>query len=49
MTDLLLTWLVAEDDGAKQKIASLLSDRDEDLSNLAATLEGENLDICGLF
>jgi hypothetical protein len=30
--DVILAWLLAEDDGAKRKIVSLLADRDEDLS-----------------
>lgn len=31
---------MAEDDGAKQKVVSLLKDRDEDLSLIRATLQG---------
>lgn len=34
---------MAEDDGAKSKISSLLADRDEDLSLIRATLQGEQL------
>ncbi|OJJ34387.1 hypothetical protein ASPWEDRAFT_42381 [Aspergillus wentii DTO 134E9] len=37
--DVILAWLVAEDDGAKKKIVSLLADRDEDLSLVRATLQ----------
>ncbi|KAL2003063.1 hypothetical protein VTN02DRAFT_5141 [Thermoascus thermophilus] len=39
MIDVILAWLVAEDDGAKKKIESLLADRDEDLSLIKATLQ----------
>ncbi|KKK19963.1 hypothetical protein P175DRAFT_0478104 [Aspergillus ochraceoroseus IBT 24754] len=39
LIDVILAWLVAEDDGAKSKIVSLLSDRDEDLSLLRSTLQ----------
>ncbi|OAX84585.1 hypothetical protein ACJ72_01037 [Emergomyces africanus] len=38
--DVILAWLVAEDDGAKSKIKTLLSDRDEDLGVIKATLQG---------
>jgi beta-catenin-like protein 1 len=41
LIDVLLAWLVAEDDGARQKIISLLADRDEDLSIIKATLKGK--------
>ncbi|PBP16058.1 hypothetical protein BUE80_DR013159, partial [Diplocarpon rosae] len=41
--DIILAWLVAEDDGAKKKIQSLLADRDEDLAVVKATLQ-EQLD-----
>ncbi|CAL5869247.1 uncharacterized protein PFLUO_LOCUS3475 [Penicillium psychrofluorescens] len=37
--DVILSWLVAEDDGAKKKIVSLLADRDEDLSLVRGTLQ----------
>ncbi|KKZ67745.1 hypothetical protein EMCG_06612 [[Emmonsia] crescens] len=37
--DVILAWLVAEDDGAKMKIKTLLSDRDEDFSVIKATLQ----------
>ncbi|RAH49449.1 DNA-directed RNA polymerase II core subunit RPB2 [Aspergillus brunneoviolaceus CBS 621.78] len=39
LIDVILAWLVAEDDGAKRKIVSLLADRDEDLSLVKATLQ----------
>ncbi|KAI9055525.1 hypothetical protein LZ554_000473 [Drepanopeziza brunnea f. sp. 'monogermtubi'] len=42
--DVILAWLVAEDDGANTKIRSLLADRDEDLSAVKATIQ-EQLDI----
>jgi len=41
LIDVILAWLVAEDDGAKQKVVSLLKDRDEDLSLIRGTLQGE--------
>lgn len=41
MIDVILAWLVAEDDGARKKIESLLADRDEDLSLIKATLQGK--------
>lgn len=37
---MILAWLLAEDDGAKKKIVSLLADRDEDLSLIRGTLKG---------
>ncbi|KAJ5389159.1 Beta-catenin-like protein 1 [Penicillium cataractarum] len=37
--DVILAWLVAEDDGAKKKVVSLLADRDEDLSLVRSTLQ----------
>ncbi|KAK4693259.1 beta-catenin-like protein 1, partial [Lecanoromycetidae sp. Uapishka_2] len=37
--DTILAWLVAEDDGARSKIQSLLSDRDETLDELKLTLK----------
>ncbi|KAJ5096335.1 hypothetical protein NUU61_005691 [Penicillium alfredii] len=37
--DVILAWLIAEDDGAKKKVVSLLADRDEDLSLIKATLQ----------
>jgi beta-catenin-like protein 1 len=41
--DIILAWLVAEDDGAKQKIKVLLSDRDESLLNLKASIQSKTL------
>ncbi|OKP14598.1 Beta-catenin-like protein 1 -like protein [Penicillium subrubescens] len=41
--DVILAWLVAEDDGAKKKVVSLLADRDEDLSLVRGTLQGMSL------
>lgn len=35
-----MAWLIAEDDGAKKKVVSLLADRDEDLSLVRGTLQG---------
>jgi beta-catenin-like protein 1 len=40
MTDVILAWLIAEDDGAKRRIVKGLADRDEDLSVIRATLQG---------
>lgn len=40
---------MAEDDGAKQKIVSLLADRDEDLSIIKATLRGKLHSLEGSF
>lgn len=45
MIDVILAWLVAEDDGAKKKIEALLADRDEGLSLIRGTLEGESTNI----
>ncbi|KAL2824792.1 Catenin-beta-like protein [Aspergillus cavernicola] len=39
LIDVIMAWLVAEDDGAKKKVTSLLSDRDEDLSLIRRTLQ----------
>ncbi|KAJ5233349.1 uncharacterized protein N7469_005115 [Penicillium citrinum] len=36
--DVILAWLIAEDDGAKKKVVTLLADRDEDLSLVRGTL-----------
>ncbi|KAH8813023.1 Catenin-beta-like protein [Xylogone sp. PMI_703] len=41
--DVILAWLVAEDDGASKRIQSLLADRDESLAVVKATLQ-EQLD-----
>ncbi|KAL1958812.1 hypothetical protein VTO42DRAFT_3649 [Malbranchea cinnamomea] len=37
--DVILAWLVAEDDAAKSRIETLLSDQDQDLTVIRATLE----------
>ncbi|KAL4897466.1 Catenin-beta-like protein [Aspergillus ambiguus] len=39
LIDVILAWLVAEDDGAKKRIVALLADRDEDLTLLQGTLK----------
>ena len=39
--DVILAWLVAEDDGAKTKIQKLLADREESLSDVKATIQGQ--------
>ncbi|PLB37671.1 beta-catenin-like protein 1 [Aspergillus candidus] len=39
LIDVILAWLVAEDDGAKKKVVSLLADRDEDLTLVRKTLQ----------
>ena len=41
--DTILAWLVAEDDGAREKIVQLLAERDESLADVKATLQ-EQLD-----
>lgn len=41
--DVILTWLIAEDDGAGKRIRSLLADRDESLAVIRATIQ-EQLD-----
>ena len=38
--DVILAWLVAEDEGAKKRIQSLLAERDESLGVVKATLQG---------
>lgn len=38
--DVILAWLVAEDDGVRRKIRELLKDRDESFKDLKATLQG---------
>lgn len=38
--DVILTWLVAEDEGSRTRIQEMLSDRDEDLKDLEVTLQG---------
>ncbi|KAM7183995.1 putative DUF1716 domain containing protein [Naviculisporaceae sp. PSN 640] len=39
MIDVVLAWLIAEDDGARGKIKTLLADRDEDFGVIRATIE----------
>ncbi|KAI9742197.1 MAG: hypothetical protein M1818_004097 [Claussenomyces sp. TS43310] len=39
--DILLAWVVAEDDGAAKRIRSLLAERDETLDAVKATIQGE--------
>lgn len=39
LIDVILAWLVAEDDGARKRIVALLADRDEDLSLIQGTLK----------
>ncbi|EEH18810.2 hypothetical protein PABG_01129 [Paracoccidioides brasiliensis Pb03] len=43
--DVILAWLVAEDDGAKSKINTLLSDHDENLEVIKATLQEQLNDL----
>ncbi|KAF5014683.1 hypothetical protein F66182_14249, partial [Fusarium sp. NRRL 66182] len=43
--DVILAWLIAEDDGAKTKIATLLGDRDEDISIIKKTLQDQVNDL----
>jgi beta-catenin-like protein 1 len=38
--DVILAWLVAEDEGASRKIQNLLADRDESLAVIKATIQG---------
>lgn len=40
--DVILAWLVAEDDGASKRIQSLLADRDESLAVIKATIQGKS-------
>lgn len=42
-TDIILAWLIAEDDGASKRIQALLSDRDESFSVIKATIQGKLL------
>lgn len=44
--DLVLAWLIAEDDGAREKIRALLADRDETFEVVKASLQ-ERLDAIG--
>lgn len=46
--DVILAWLIAEDDGAKKKVIALLADRDEDLSLIRGTLQGKSSNILGV-
>jgi beta-catenin-like protein 1 len=39
--DVILAWLIAEDDGAGERIRDLLADRDESLAVIRVTLQGE--------
>lgn len=39
--DVILAWLVAEDDGARRRIEELLANHDESLSIIKVTLQGE--------
>jgi beta-catenin-like protein 1 len=39
--DVILAWLVAEDDGASKRIQTLLADRDESLAVIKATIQGK--------
>ncbi|KAH0560023.1 hypothetical protein GP486_003458 [Trichoglossum hirsutum] len=39
MIDVILAWLIAEDDGVRNRVQEILADRDEDLSLIRATLE----------
>jgi beta-catenin-like protein 1 len=39
--DVILAWLVAEDDGACKRIQSLFADRDESLALVEATIQGQ--------
>ena len=41
--DVILAWLIAEDEGASRKIQSLLADRDESLAVVQATIQGQLL------
>ncbi|KAK3998169.1 Catenin-beta-like protein [Cladorrhinum sp. PSN332] len=45
--DVVLAWLIAEDDGARKKIQALLADRDENFGTIKTTIEEqiEGLDI----
>lgn len=39
--DVILAWLVAEDDGARKNVQGLLADRDESLRDVKGTLQGD--------
>ncbi|KAI9677374.1 MAG: hypothetical protein M1817_006326 [Caeruleum heppii] len=45
--DVILSWLIAEDDGAKAQIQTLLSERDETLDVIKATLEEQLVSVTG--
>ena len=38
--DVILAWLIAEDDGARKKLQALLADRDEGFDEIKSTLQG---------
>jgi hypothetical protein len=42
MTDVILAWLCAEDDGARSKIKEALAEKKETLEALKATLNGKS-------
>ena len=41
--DVIIAWLVVEDDGIRNRVEGLLADRDESLKDIRATLQGECL------
>lgn len=41
MTDVILAWLCAEDDGARSRIKELMAEKKETLGALRATLNGK--------
>ncbi|KAI7973896.1 hypothetical protein EIK77_001307 [Talaromyces pinophilus] len=43
--DVILAWLIAEDDGAKTKISALMGDRDENISIIGKTLQDQVNDL----
>lgn len=45
IADIILAWLIAEDNGARDRIIALLGNRDETLADLRATLEDQVRDI----
>lgn len=45
--DVILSWLVAEDEGAKRKTKQLLAERDESLATLRDSLESQLADVGG--
>ena len=42
MTDVILAWLCAEDDGARSKVKEVLAEKKETLEALKATLNGKS-------